>query len=175
MKKWVLIVCLFFGAGGVFVAAGPYITISAIKSGVAEQDTEKLSENIDFPILRQNLKDQLNMVMMKKAQTELKDNPFAALAAGFATKFVDGMVETFVTPVGIAAMMEGKKPSKSVAAQGSTSPNRDDLFKNTRTSYDSFSKFSIWVANDSGEETRFVLQRNGLDWRLVNIVIPMAQ
>jgi hypothetical protein len=31
----------------------------------------------------------------------------------------------------------------------------------------------VWVPNDTGGETRFVLKRDGLSWKLVNIVIPM--
>ena len=142
-----------------YVAAGPYFTVSAIKTGIVEQDSEKLSENIDFPTLRQNLKDQLNAAMMKNAATELQDDPFAALAAGLATKVVDGIVDSFVTPSGLAAIMEGNEPSKSPESSSggdSSPPNKDDLFKNARFSYDSMSKFSIWVPNGKGEETRFV-------------------
>ena len=171
MKKgiWVLGLLLTLVVG--YVAAGPYLTISAIKAGIVEQNSEKLSENIDFPTLRQNLKDQLNAVMMKKVTTDLKDNPFAGFAAVFATKMVDVMVESYVTPSGLAASMEGKKPSKNESDVSTPPPNKESLFNNARFSYDSTSKFSIWVPNDKGEEARFVLQRDGLSWKLVNIII----
>jgi hypothetical protein len=173
MKKgiWVLGLLLALVVG--YVAAGPYLTISAIKAGIVEQNSEKLSENIDFPTLRQNLKDQLNAVMMKKVTTDLKDNPFAGFAAVVATKMVDVMVESFVTPSGLAASMEGKKPSKNESDVSTPPPNKEGLFKNARFSYDSTSKFSIWVPYDKGEEARFVLQRDGLSWKLVNLIIPM--
>lgn len=173
MKKILLIGGLILVVIVGYVAAGPYLTVSAIKTGIVEQDAEKLSENIEFPTLRQNLKDQLNASVMKNAATELKDNPFAALAAGFASKMVDGLVESFVTPSGLAAIMEGKKPSKHSGTGNSTPPQKDDLFKDARFSYDSTSKFSIWVANDQGEEARFVLQRKGFSWKLVNLIIPL--
>lgn len=175
MKKsiWIVGVVLFLVVG--YVAAGPYLTVSAIKTGIVENDSEKLSENIDFQTLRQNMKDQLNAAMMKNAATEMEDNPFAALAVGFATKMVDGIVDSFVTPSGLAALMEGKKSNKGETSGNSSSPKKDDLFKNARFSYDSVSKFSIWVPNDKGEEVRFVLKRDGLSWKLVNIVIPMNE
>ncbi len=173
MKKvvWPIVIILVLVVG--YVAAGPYLTVSAIKSGIVEQDSEKLSENIEFPTLRQNLKEQLNAAMMKNAATELKDNPFAALAAGLATKMVDGIVDSFVTPSGLAAIMEGKKPSKNDGTEITTPPKKDDLFKNARFSYDSISQFSIWVPNDKGEEARFVLRRDGFSWKLVNLFIPI--
>lgn len=175
MKKvvWAVGVILALVLG--YVAAGPYLTVSAIKTGIVEQDSEKLSENIEFPTLRQNLKEQFNAAMMKNAATELKDNPFAALAAGLATKMVDGIVDSFVTPSGLAAIMEGKKPSKTVDIESATPAKKDELFKDARFSYDSTSKFSIWVPNDNGKEARFVLQREGLSWKLVNLIVPIDE
>ena len=165
-------------AGG-YVAAGPYLTVSAIKDGVVEKDSEKLSENIDFPALRQNMKDQLNAQMMQHEESELKYNPLVALAAGFASKMVDGIVDAFITPSGLAKMMEGKKPDiqKSKNSEGTTTineePEKEDLFKDARYSYDSLSKFSIYVPNDKGEEARFLLKRQDISWKLVSIEIPM--
>ncbi len=175
MKKimWVVGAILTLVMG--YVAAGPYLTVSAIKTGIVEQDSEKLSENIKFPTLRQNLKEQLNAAMVKNSATDLKDNPFAALAAGFASKMVDGMVDSFVTPAGLAAIMEGKKPSKNGDVESTTPPKKDDLFKDAKFSYDSTSKFSIWVPNDKGEEARFILQREALSWKLVNLIIPIDE
>jgi len=179
MKKNILIVGLLLVAVGGYVAAGPYITISAIKDGIVEKDSEKLSDNIDFPALRQNMKDQLNAQMMQNVATELKDNPFAALAAGFASKMVDGIVDAFITPSGLAKIMEGKKPEIQKSNGGvktettNDAPNKEDLFKNARYSYDSMSKFSIYVPNDKGEEARFLLKRQDLSWKLVSIEIPM--
>ncbi|MBT5420253.1 MAG: DUF2939 domain-containing protein [Candidatus Cloacimonetes bacterium] len=177
MKKshWIIVLLLIAGIG--YVAASPLITINQIKSGIEEQDSEQLSENIDFPVLRQNMKEQFNAVMMKEAASELEDNPFGALAIGFASKLVDGMVDSFVTPSGLANLMEGKKPSKHSSGSSSdastTKSEKRELFKNARYSYDSTSKFSVWVPNDDGEEIRFVIRRNGIEWKLANIVIPM--
>lgn len=175
MKKGVWGLGLLLVALAGYVIAGPYLTVSEIKAGIVEKDSEKLSENIEFPTLRQNLKEQMNAAMMKNAATELKDNPFAAFGAALATKMVDGIVDSFVTPSGLASVMKGKKPSKQNSESTSTNekPKEEDLFKNARYSYDSHSKFSIWVPNEKGEEARFVLKRDGISWKLVNLVIPM--
>lgn len=179
MKKNILIAGLLLVVVGGYVAAGPYLTVSAIKDGIVEKDSEKLSDNIDFPALRQNMKDQLNAQVMQNATTELKDNPFAALAAGFASKMVDGIVDAFITPSGLAKIMEGKKPDvkksnndKNTEAKNDA-PKKEDLFKNATYSYDSTSKFSIYVPNDKGEEARFLLKRQDFSWKLVSIEIPM--
>jgi hypothetical protein len=173
MKKglWAIGLLLILAVG--YIAAGPFLTVWAIKTAIVEQDAEKLSENIEFTALRQNLKDQLNTTMMKNIAAELKGNPFAALAAGLSTKMADGIVDSLVTPNGLAAVMEGKKPSKKESEDNASPIKKDSLFKNARFSYDSTSKFSIWIPDAKGKDARIVLQRNGLSWKLVNIVIPI--
>lgn len=160
-----------------YMAAAPYLAVSAIKTGITEQDSEKLSDYIEFPTLRQNLKDQLNIIMMANAAKELDDNPFSALAAGFATTMVDTLVDSFVTPSGLAKLMSGEssssdKPSPNSSTTQETNTQEEDLFKQAESSYDSLSKFSIWVPNEDGDKVRFVLNRDGISWKLVNIVLP---
>jgi len=177
MKKIIGFVVLFAIAIAGYAAAGPFITLHQIKSGVEKQDSEKLSEHIDFATLRTNLKEQLNALVMKQATSELKDNPFAALAMGFASKLVEGMVDSFVTPSGLANLMEGKKPQRGQESEqpaGSSTQKREP-FKDARYTYDSSSKFSVWVKDENGEEIRFVLARDGLSWKLSNIIVPMKR
>lgn len=175
MKKfvWITSIATIMIIG--YIAATPFFTVSNIKTSIVEQDSEKLSENVDFPIFRQNLKKQFNTAMMKNVGSELQNNPFAAIAAGFATNMVDGIVDSFVTPSGLAMLMEGKKPSRSRRRNPSNTDqaNRDDLFKNARYSYDSLTRFSIYVPTDTGDEIRFILQRDGLSWKLVDMIVPI--
>lgn len=177
MKKavWIIGFVIIVAIG--FVAASPFFTIANIKTAIVEQDSEKFSDNIDFPIFRQNLKNRFNRAMMENIGEEIRGNPLAAIAAGFATKMADGVVDSFVTPNGLARLMEGKKPSISRSRRNSAAnknpPKRDDLFKNARYAYDSLNKFSIWVPTDMGDEIRFILQRDGFSWKLVDLVVPI--
>jgi len=174
MKKSYWIIALLLAVVIGYVAASPLITISQIKSGIEDQDSEQLSENIDFPVLRQNLKEQLNAHLVKEATSDLENNPFGALALGFASKLVDGMVDSFITPSGLANLMEGKKPTNK-SSSDLTEPEERKLFKDGRYSYDSTSRFSVWVPTDNGEELRFVIRRKGIEWKLSNIVLPVER
>ena len=173
-KKYLIaipVLCLLLIVG--YVGTGPFITLHAIKTGIAERDSEKLAENIDFPTLRQNLKEQFNALLLSEAASELKDNPFTALAMGFASKLADGIVDSFVTPAMLARLMAGET-SINTDQINSASPQvigKDDLFKNARFNFDSTKKFSIWVPNDEDDEVRFLLTRNGLEWKLSNIIL----
>ena len=150
------------------MAVGPYLTVAAIKTGIIEKDSEILSDNIDFGDLRQNMKDQLNAIMVESMTDGLEDNPFGVLTVGFGGLMVDRMVDIFVTPAQLARMMAGE--SATLNEEGDDGDiMKEDLFKDARYEYDSIDKFSIWVPNDDGDEIRFVIRRKGIKWKLVNI------
>lgn len=176
MRKslWFLLSVLLAMVG--FVVAGPYLAIAEIKTGIVEQDSKRLYGSIDFPLVRQSLKEQLKVAAMKSATTEVEGNPLAALVAGLATTLVDGMVDSFVTPAGLASFMEGHKPSRPGPGQAGevNSTESDDLLQYARYSYDSISEFSVWVPTDDGDEIRFALQRSGLSWKLVSLILPIG-
>ena len=52
--------------------------------------------------MREDLKAQLNAAMLEKMTSELKDNPFSALALALAPKLIEGMVDSFITPQAMA-------------------------------------------------------------------------
>lgn len=174
MKKALWIVLLpIIGLIG-YVATGPFLTVQAIRSSLVDQDAEALARNVDFPVLRQNLKEQFNAQMMQKAGTDLKGNPFNRLAMGFASRMTDGLVDTLVTPAGLARLMEGKKLTQNrPVTPEERAERKEKLLKNARYTFDSIDRFSVWVQNDQGEELRLVLARDGLSWTLINLIVPM--
>jgi hypothetical protein len=90
---------------------------------------------------------------------------------------VDGVVDSFVTPAGLASLMGGEKPSNQASGGTETGGPRekDELFQNAEYGYDSLSKFSAWVPTDDGKEIRFILQRDGLSRRLVKVALPIGE
>ena len=160
----------------VYVAAGPFITLHGMKSAIKARDPEKLSEYIDFPVLRTNLKEQANAVVIKEATAKMSDSPFGLLGMGLAAKLAEGIVESAVTPSGLANLMQGGSPvgQRNVAAteSGNALATTEPL-SNARYTYDSSEKFSAWVKKDSGDEIRFVLSRNWFSWKLTNIIVPL--
>lgn len=155
-----------------YVIAGPHLTLNNIKEAIEQGDSEQLSENIDFPVLRTNMKDQLNATMVNGAEAELKDNPFGVMAMGFVSSIVDKMVDAFITPPGLATIMQGHRPKLGEPASLEDTGTAREPFKDARYAYDGLSKFSMWVPDDSGSETRFILSRDFLSWKLTNIVFP---
>lgn len=156
----------------IYVAAAPYITVHQMKSAAESRDGEALSEYIEFPSVRQSLKDQMNAVFMKDMTKDLEGNPFAAVGAAFAGMMVDKMVDTFVTPAGITQLMSGEKPNPTESGESAGASAREPFAK-ASMSYESLSKFVVTVKGDTGDEGKFVLRRRGIGWKLTEILIPI--
>lgn len=130
-----------------------------------------MSKNIDFPELRQNIKEQINAVMMQSATESSGDNPFALIAAGIATAMTDKITESLITPTGLASIMHGKFTAKDSGATHQTT-GKDNLFKDAELGFDSLDTFSARIKNEHGDEFRIVLQREDISWKMVNIIMP---
>ena len=170
MKRgiWVGAIVVFVVLLGGYVVALPYITITDIKTFAQDRDQEKIAEYINFPVLRENFKQQLSDQMIKSDTDTMQDNHYAALEViGLASKMADVLVDAFITPAGLTSMMSGQKPG-----QYGTTENRE-IFKAAKYSFDDTNSFSAQVKTDDDEEVRFVLTRNGLSWKLTNIIFPL--
>lgn len=159
-----------------YLVASPFITVHQIRTGIVDQDAEILGRNIDFPTLRQNFKEQFNVQMVKKVTTSLKDNPFNALAIGLASTMTEGVIDALVTPAGLAQLMEGRKLTENPPiSQEDRATRQAKILQNARYTYDAHDRFSVWAPNHRGEELRLILAREGLSWKLVNIIIPVER
>jgi hypothetical protein len=173
MKKSALGGLIFFAVAYVF--ALPYITLYHIKQAVDERDSAALSEHIDFPSVRQSLKDQLNAMLMGKMHSDdMKNNPFAALGMALAGPVVDKMVEAYVTPAGVEQLLAGEKPSLKNARKikhaadnadntAAQEPATEKPLADVAMGYKSTSRFEV---EDKKKGTRVVLRRQGLTWRV---------
>lgn len=182
MKKWLALFLVVVLAITGYVAAGPYLTMRAIKSALQEQDAGALSEQVDFPALRASLKAQLLDAMVREAGEDVQANPLGAFALTMATGLVNGTVEAMVTPIGLAGVMEGRKlwsntrdsfRRPATDAQGGPVPPPEPL-RDARYRYESLSRFTATVEDESGKPIVFVLRRDGLQWKLADIRLPLT-
>jgi hypothetical protein len=174
LKKAIVIIAIPMVLVIGYIAVGPFVTFHQIRDALEKQDPEKLSENIDFPTLRQNLKEQLNAVVMKETLSDMQDNPFGGLALALAPRLVDGIVDSYVTPSGLASFMEGRVPRGVDSSRAAPATEKLRPFQKPRYSYNSISKFSVWLTGDDGVQIRLVLTRDILNWKLTNIVAPIS-
>lgn len=178
--KWFSLKILFpfilFLCGVGYLFAAPYITAYQIKIAADNQDGEALARHVDFPVLQKNLKDQLNEKFKKKAAQTSESDPIGSMGMIFGGMVVEKMVDSYVTPKGIAALMKGKKKSAALSNQatgGGDSEASSQPFTSASASYVAFNTFSIVIKDDEADrEVKFILRRRGLDWKLTDIVLP---
>jgi Protein of unknown function (DUF2939) len=178
MKRWIVLVVALLLALGAYVGAGPYLTVRAIREAVKTQDAAALSRQVDFPALRASLKRQLGDRLVREAGVDVQSNLLGAIGLSLAGGLVGGVVDAMVTPVGLGALMEGRKVwkrvddglSSDVAADPSAA--REPLH-GARYRYESLSRFTATVQDESGRPLVFVMTREGLQWRLSDIRLPL--
>lgn len=148
----------------------PFLTIHGIRSATINTDEEKLSEYIEFEILRENLKGQL-MASMAKEMSE-DDNPFAALGIALGGTIVDGVINNIVTPSGLIALMKGQNPyDKEDYSQSIASTS--EILKNISFRYKSKDRFIISTPESNVD---FILSRRGFfKWKLTAIKMNLSE
>ena len=159
---------------GGYVVASPYLTINDIKTSAQDRDQEKMAENINLPILRENFKRQLSDQIIESNAAEMRDNNYAAIEAiGLANKMSYVLIDAYITPDGLTSMMSGQYPAQDGAAVNQQKTEDKKVSKAAKYSFDGTSSFSAWMKTDDDEDVRLVLTRNGLSWKLTNIVLPL--
>lgn len=175
MKKLAVIIVVLVLAVAGWIAAGPWITVHAIKDALRTSDATALAEQVDFPALRASLKHQLADRLVRDAGAEAQSSLLGAVGLRMATGATSLAVDATVHPAGLAAMMEGRAIWRQVGddfvppAPDSTErePLRDASYR-----YLSPSRFSITVHDEAGEPLVFILTRQGLHWRLTDVRLP---
>lgn len=149
------------------LVASPYIAVRGMKQALITGDTDALQTYIDFPVLRQNMKDQINSHLAQDVAPELQDNPFAGFAALLATSMSDQLVDTLISPSMLANLMRSRQAQ---SAKDGTTP---ELLSNAQLSYDSLSRFRIALKGQDGDALNLYMYRHGLSWKLSRIDLPL--
>lgn len=171
MNKLIALLLLVVLALAGWVGAGPYRVAAEIRDGIRAGDTARLEHHVDFPQVRDGLKEQLSASIKARAEAESRDNPFAQMAAGIALALVDGMVDAFVTPTGLAGLSGGKADGAAAGDKGDDE-SRPEPFRNARYVWEGHDRFAIRIPAESGEDVVFLLTRDGLSWRMTRILLP---
>ena len=170
MKKLTLSAVALATIALVITFGSPYIALYHIRTAIAEHDAEAISDHVDFPALRENLKGQVMGGMMAAMESpELKSNPFAGVGQALGAAMIGPMIDTLVSPAGLIALME-RAPTAPDAAAGSSEASEKPNYK---LSYKGWSKVILRRADTDGSEGTLTLRRFGLwDWKLTSIEIP---
>jgi hypothetical protein len=171
-RTWVIAAAVvLLGAGGAWYFASPAYAMSQLRDAAVEGDAEDLKERIDFPAVRSSLKEQMRAMLAAEMTKADNDNPFGAFGSMLAMGMVDGMVEGFVNPESMAAMIkQGKmqRPGQTAAKAVSDEPPAEWSIE--RDGLDGFR--AVPSVEKGVNPPTLIFERDGLGWNLVGIDLP---
>ena len=166
----------FVIAGAVVVAcivaffASPYWAVHKLKKAGESQDAVYITDSVDFPAFRESLKGALQAQMAKEASSQEGDG----LGAAFGAMMIGPMVDAFVTPEALIALMQGKD-FKELQAQSNAQGEVPEPTAgkaggvSSVMGYETLNRFVVSQSNDKRADS-LVFQRHGLfTWRLSGI------
>lgn len=176
-KKWAIIVAIIATLFAGLYFGSPYWAVRNFQAAAKSGDVDALEATVDFPAVRENLKSQLTSALVDKLQNdpEMAENPFAGLGMMMMPAMVNGMVDAFVTPEGIARLAKNGHVQKQ-ADEGETidKASQPDI----SYSYSGLDRFRVTMspkeeANDK-RDVGLLFERRGLfGWKMIRVEIPV--
>lgn len=177
MKVWIALLLASLLALTGWLVATPFMTVNAIREAIQAQDTAALSEHVDFPALRRNLRAQVEDYLARRVDADTRDNPIAAAVLSVANRAAGSAVDALATPAGIGALLEGRGLWHRISGGGIgddsyTHAPPPDLLRDAKYRFESPSRFTATIRDADGDPVVFVLHRQGLRWKLDDVRMP---
>lgn len=147
---------------------GPEAAVDALRAAAARRDTAEITRRTDGPALRHSL-GRLLMQQTGAALPEDGGNDRQMLGQFIiAGALVKPLVETLVTPEGIAALLEGQIAARPVAPlQAGSDPRPPSKISFAWNGLSTVRGTVMTAAGDPG--LILVLRRDGISWRLAGV------
>jgi hypothetical protein len=156
---------------GIYYFAAPPAAVTGLRDAIIRGDSIEIGDRVDVTRVRQSLKEQVNALILGKDYQKLASNPFGSFAIGVASKLLEGTLDALVTPAGLADLAKGRVPGDDDPPEPSEARQP---FSSARIDRESLDRFSAWVPAENGGEIRFVFRRQGLGWKLTEIILPAS-
>ena len=174
-----LIVGLFVVAA-VFLGAyfaSPVLAVRGLMEAAQTGDEAALRERVDFPAFRDSLKEELNAELMARMREDPRsDNPvLSGLGMLFAPSLVSGMVDGFVTPEAIGAMVRSAKAPDPTQAPTAETGDRDTVSQSW--AYRDLDTFAVTLTNSRhpDQSLALLMERRGLfSWKLAGVDLSVT-
>jgi hypothetical protein len=93
-----------------WIYASPYIALDRLKRAADARDAQTVNQYVDFPSLRDSLKDQVGQLLTRKIDMQKSGNPLAMIGAMIGAALIGPLVDSYATPDGVAALLNGIPP-----------------------------------------------------------------
>ena len=159
----------------------PYLAILAFSSAIEQKNAEKISGFIDFPPVRQSLKQQIKIVLHEKFFKENSRDFFSEIKVIMLTpvveKLTDSIVEATITPVGLRLLLSRGELSNTIVNENNnfTKTNNSYRKSNFKLYYIGFNRF-IFSSKIEGIQEPILInwRRNRVSkWKFTSIELPI--
>ena len=178
---------------GCYAFASPWLALRDLTQAFEDQDTRKIEKLINFPELREDIKDTAKAAMMKSAAIELEGNPFAAMGIMMANAIIDPIIDQVVSPAGLHLLFSAGEMSGGTdglpenidaiardliaSGHGGEKSRGVDAAQSieVKTEYLGINEFEVQVRNMDmfNESVSFHMRREGLGgWKVDGISVP---
>lgn len=141
-----------------------------IHKGIYYNDKKLIKEYVEWNELGENLKNYFNTMLLKKTQEDqsFKDmGELGILATGFAGKFIEYAIDTYLNPDGLSLLLEKSEKKKEIPQ-----PTLGTLFGSFAVmNFNGLSSFYVTYENE-GEKFPIFFNRQGLKWKINQIDFP---
>jgi len=165
-----------------FVYASPYIALDRVKRAADARDAQTVNEYVDFPALRASLKEQVAALLTRRVDMQKSGNPLAVIGAMIGAALVGPLVDSYATPDGVAAILNGIPPRGNPGERAPAlrpkephaakpAPDAPNQPPQTTAGYRGINTFAVTYQHGAGN-ARYsaIFHRSGLiSWKLVAV------
>lgn len=180
-KKILAIAAAITVAAGAAVYASPYWALHSLANAVRDKDAARVSEYVDFVLLRDSVKEMLAARMDAEMKTRgvPADNPFANLAQTFVKSLLTQAVDAMVSPSGVVRLLQGSAgvvppvavpPAPTGGGPGGSGGDAERAHGSKPRFHVNYRGWSTVHVSSEGREVGFVFHRYGLlSWKMVGV------
>lgn len=181
MKRRSLITAAAVAVGLFLIAyfASPLLAVRGLVSAAKAGDEAALEQRVDFPALRQSMKNEMNARLVAEMRKDLGDHDKALGGLGMllAPSFISSAVDTLITPKAVAAMVTEAREPRAADGIGQARPKTDDADDKIKRSYSyrGLNTFALTLHEQDRPERRLSLlmeRRNLFFWKLAGVELP---
>ena len=181
MKRKPLIAAVAVVAGLFLIAyfASPLLAVQGLVSAAKAGDESALERKVDFPALRQSMKNEMNARLVAEMRKDLgeHDRALGGLGMLLAPSFISSAVDTLITPKAVAAMVtEAREPRASDAiGQSKPKPQTSDDKVKRSYSYRDLDTFVVTLRDAAHPDDRLnlLMERHAVfGWKLAGLELP---
>jgi hypothetical protein len=161
----------------------PFVSYYQIEKAIIVKDAGTLASYTDFNEIRQNLKRQKGQRVIKElGKDDPKNQSLVDLSILWAALGTDQDIDRALSTEGFYIALSGSGTDRTRV--GAMTPSEigtyqmvQRLFAGVSFKYHSHSRFTVSVKDAKGrymEYFSFVFARDGLNWKLTNVILPMV-